>query len=60
MYRQDNNLDFRIAVDGGINTTNIQMLATMGVDDFAVSSGIFCQKDPVAAFRELCELVSIN
>ena len=56
-YRQKSGYMFRIAVDGGINKDTIENLASKGVDDFAVSNGIFGQKDPVAALRELRELV---
>lgn len=56
-WRQESGMSFRIGVDGGINKTNIGQLAQMGVDDCAVSTGIFGQKDPVAALMELCELV---
>lgn len=55
--RQEGNFMFRIAVDGGIDKTNIMSLALKGVDDFAVSSGIFGQEDPVAALQRLRELV---
>lgn len=56
-YRQKGSFVFRVAVDGGINKTNIVSLVSKGVDDFAVSSGIFGQKDPVVALRELYMLV---
>ena len=56
-YREAHGLHFRIALDGGINENNIQVLALMGVDDFAVSSGIFGQKDPEGSLQELVYLV---
>jgi ribulose-phosphate 3-epimerase len=56
-YRQEGKYMFRIAVDGGIDSANIVSLASKGVDDFAVSSGIFGKKDPVVALRELRDLV---
>jgi ribulose-phosphate 3-epimerase len=56
-YRQEGDCMFRIAVDGGIDKTNIMSLALKGVDDFAVSSGIFAQKDPRTAFCDLRKLV---
>lgn len=56
-YRASSNLNFTIAMDGGINKDNIKELAEKGVDNFAVSSAIFGQPDPVAAFEELKELI---
>jgi ribulose-phosphate 3-epimerase len=56
-YRYEQALDFRIGVDGGINKTNIKYLAKKGVDDFAISNGIFEQSDPVQALNELYSLV---
>lgn len=52
-YRQKNNYQFRIGIDGGINKENIAMLVKMGVDDCAVGAGIFHSKDSVAALQEL-------
>ena len=40
-----------------MNKNNIGILAKMGVDDYAVGSGILSQKDPVAALHELYELI---
>lgn len=57
LYRQQHNLAFRIAIDGGVNITNIELLANKGIDDCAVSSGIFSQNDPAAALRELYHLI---
>jgi ribulose-phosphate 3-epimerase len=57
LYRQQHDLAFRIAVDGGVNKENISLLAQMGVDDCAISSGIFNQKDPGQALRALHRLV---
>jgi ribulose-phosphate 3-epimerase len=56
-YREASNGEFRIAMDGGINQTNIEELAMKGVDDFAVSTGIFGQANPVEALQELYHLV---
>jgi ribulose-phosphate 3-epimerase len=56
-YRDSNNFKFRIAIDGGINTDNIAMLAQKGVDDFAVASAIFGSPDPIAALKKLEELL---
>ena len=56
-HRRATKANFRIGIDGGINTTNIKQLKQEGVDDFAVASGIFDQNDPVAALKELYHLV---
>jgi len=56
-FRNANHLAFRIAIDGGINRSNIADLAKKGVDDFAVASGIFAQPDPAGALRKLEDLV---
>ncbi len=52
-YRKDHGLSFAIGIDGGINQENIGMLATKGVEDFAVAAAIFDQPDPVAALKKL-------
>lgn len=51
--RDQLNLDFAIGVDGGINKTNVTRLAQQGINDCAVASGIFGQRDQVAALLEL-------
>jgi ribulose-phosphate 3-epimerase len=55
-YRQTSQLQFRIALDGGINKINIKNLVMEGVDDLAIASAIFGQKDPLKELRELIEL----
>ena len=42
-----------IAMDGGINLNNINRLAELGVEQFAIAAGIFSTDDPVAALQEL-------
>lgn len=54
--RKTKNLNFRIGMDGGINPTNIGMLAKKGVDDFAVASAIFNSSDPIIALQHLTKL----
>ncbi len=56
-YRATGKLNFRIAVDGGINAKNIGMLAQKGVNDFAVASAIFATNDAVEALKELQERI---
>ena len=58
-YRATAHLPFRIAIDGGVDATNIQMLAQAGVDDFAVSSAIFAKNDPIKALQELQNLIKV-
>ena len=55
-YRDENELTFRIGIDGGVNQTNIARLADKGVDDFAIASGIFHQNDVIKAIKDLKEL----
>jgi ribulose-phosphate 3-epimerase len=51
--RKEKNLDFILAVDGGVNKENIAELATCGVDEIAAAGAIFFGKDPVKAIEEL-------
>ncbi|HLB94349.1 MAG TPA: ribulose-phosphate 3-epimerase [Candidatus Babeliales bacterium] len=39
--RRDQNLNFRIAVDGGVNLANINKLVQAGVQDLAIGAAIF-------------------
>lgn len=52
-YRKTKNLKFTIAMDGGINETNIADLAKRGVNLFGVASAIFGKADPVVAYKKL-------
>ena len=55
--RDQQQLDFEIVMDGGINQDNIATLATLGVDQVAVASGIFAAGDPVKNIEALKKLV---
>lgn len=57
-YRHTHDLQFTIAVDGGINEKNIKVLKQQGVDQFAVASGIFSAKNPVEQLKRLNQLIS--
>lgn len=57
-YRKNNNLKFRIAVDGGIKEDNIYKLAQLGVDDFAIGSTIFKSQNPINTIEELYKLAN--
>jgi len=52
-YRKKNKLDFRIAIDGGINEENLEEVIKAGADDIAMASAIFKAKDPVKALKKL-------
>lgn len=56
-YKKINNLEFSIAMDGGINQSNISELAKKGVDCFAISTAIFKDKNPINALEKLYLLV---
>ena len=49
--------EFEIAVDGSVNADTIPLLYAAGVNRFAPGSAIAKQKDPAAAYKQLCELV---
>jgi len=52
------NSDVVIGMDGGIAKDNIRQVFKAGVDYVAVGSSIWKTEDPVAALRELQEMVS--
>lgn len=52
-FRAAHECTLTIAVDGGINKSNITKLDALGVNQVAISSGIFSSSDPVAALQEL-------
>lgn len=54
--RAKEKLHFTIAIDGGINETNIHQLSQKGVDEFAAAKAIFAAVDPVAAYEKLKKL----
>lgn len=51
-------LPFKIAMDGGINQTNIQTLVDSGLDVCAIGSGIFGHPDPLATFLALQKMIA--
>lgn len=55
-YCQTNNLQIKIGVDGGVGRENIGELAKMGVDSFAIGSGIFGYENRVEAIEILQKL----
>lgn len=54
-HRHQGKYTFRIGVDGGINRTNIKKLIEIGVQDFAIGSGIFNQSNIVDALQLLTQ-----
>lgn len=55
-FRSKENLDFSIAIDGGVTEKNIHMLSQKGIDEFAASKAIFGAQDPIAAYKTLKSL----
>jgi ribulose-phosphate 3-epimerase len=47
-----------VQVDGGVGPENARALREAGADLFVAGSSVFAHDDPVAAYRELAELVS--
>jgi len=52
-FKQEHRLNFTIAVDGGVTTQNIGMLAQHGVQEVAVAAAIFNAPDQFAAIKIL-------
>lgn len=57
MDYKKNERQIRIGVDGGVGEENIFELSKMGVDDFAIGSGIFGFEDRIAQIKKLYELI---
>ncbi|MGA9530268.1 MAG: ribulose-phosphate 3-epimerase [Candidatus Babeliales bacterium] len=57
-YKVERQLDLTIALDGGINKNNIAQLARMGVEHFAVATGIFSYQNRIKALQELNRLAN--
>jgi ribulose-phosphate 3-epimerase len=51
--RRERGLDFRLEVDGGINADTAAAAARAGADVLVSGTGIFGQRDPLAAARDL-------
>ena len=54
--KKANLAEFRIAMDGGINKSNIKRLARKGVEDFAIGSAVFSKGDHIENLKELYRL----
>lgn len=56
--RQENNLNYEIELDGGVNSQNIKEILDAGCDIFVAGSSIFRQDNISAACTELKNLIS--
>ena len=56
--RKIQNHSFVISMDGGINQSNIAMLAEHGVEQVGMANALFGQDDPIKALNELVNLTS--
>lgn len=56
-FRETSGINFKIGMDGGINEGNIVELVERGVDELAIASGIFKEKDPAKGLEKLQKLV---
>jgi ribulose-phosphate 3-epimerase len=55
----ERNLEIRLQVDGGIDSTNIEAACKAGADFFVAGSSIFNAQDPEAALEGLRNLVNL-
>lgn len=51
--KEENNLDFLIEVDGGVDTMNAKDLVEAGVDVLVAGNSVFASKDPLKTIRLL-------
>lgn len=58
LFKAAHNLDFTIAVDGGINSDNIKELVELGAQELAIASAIFSTNDPVSTLQSIQKIVS--
>ena len=52
-YKKEHSLDFKLAMDGGINETNIGQVAALGVEQCCIAAGIFGYRNYVEAVENL-------
>lgn len=55
-FKTANERALTIAIDGGVNKKNIRKIASFGVTQAAISSGIFNEDDPLEALKELTKI----
>ncbi len=58
IYRKENNYNFLIQVDGGVNKNNIKQISDAGCDVFVVGQSIFKSDNITASTIELKNLIS--
>ena len=56
--RSEQELDFLIEVDGGVDASNIKEIAAAGADILVAGSAVFGKEDPAAAYQELTRLAN--
>jgi ribulose-phosphate 3-epimerase len=56
---RERNLNVRIEVDGGIDTDNINQIATAGAEIFVAGSAVFGKQNPTQAVRNLIEAATV-
>jgi ribulose-phosphate 3-epimerase len=56
-YRATSKMNFAIGVDGGINQSNIIRLAQQGINDCAIATALFGQRDHLGTLQELRKIV---
>lgn len=56
--RTERRLDFRIEIDGGINTENIADAVRAGVEVLVAGNGVFANGDPAGNVRQLLKLAT--
>ena len=54
-YIDENNLDIKLQVDGGIKTSNVNKVLDLGVDEIVVGSDIFGKdiKKQIKAYHDI-------
>ena len=58
-YRKDNNLNYLIEVDGGINYENALACYKQGCDIVVAGTYVFKSNDPVKTIKEMQEIWDI-
>lgn len=56
-FKINNNLNFNIAIQGGVNQTNIKQLLDLNVQDFAVEATVF-KNNAINTIQELNKLIN--
>ncbi len=57
-YRDENNLNFLIEIDGGVSSKNIKEISEAGCDVFVAGSAVFGAENITAAAAELKNIIS--